>query len=240
MHMMNYFLPLLRHVFTSVMNAHISYLILKKDFVWKHMAHGGSLSMVSKKRTSSVQKKTAQSRFQQGGTLPKNCRSYQWINRRVPRLNMCVRKIKNFLIACTSSWTKLARNHSFCPVRTCSPNFRVPAPMVCKGNLVANWEFFCQRWEDYEIATGPDKRSSAVRLTSLRSMMGKDCLQTLLNLNISVEDRNSVQAYMNALQNMNVLFSILGSKVKENQSSATSLAFRSSHQLLNVERLPMS
>ena len=124
---------------------------------------------------------------------------------------MCIRTIKNYLIARTSSWTKLARNHSFCPVRTCSPNFRVPAPMVCKGNLVANWELLRQRWEDYEIATGPDKRSSAVRLTSLRSVMGKDCLQTLLNLNISVDDRNSVQACMNALQNT-FCFQYLGAK----------------------------
>ena len=32
-------------------------------------------------------------------------------------------------------------------------NFPIPAPMVCKGNLVANWEFFRQQWEDYEVAT---------------------------------------------------------------------------------------
>jgi len=36
--MMNYFLPLLRHVFTSVMNAHVSYLIFKKGFCLE--AHG--------------------------------------------------------------------------------------------------------------------------------------------------------------------------------------------------------
>jgi len=30
----------------------------------------------------------------------------------------------------------------------------IPAPMVGKGNLVANWEFFRQQWEDYEVATG--------------------------------------------------------------------------------------
>ena len=31
--------------------------------------------------------------------------------------------------------------------------------------------------------------------------MGKDCLQTFLNLNISVEDRNNVEACMTALEN---------------------------------------
>ena len=73
-------------------------------------------------------------------------------------------------------------------------NFPIPAPMVCKGSLVANWEFFRQKWEDYEVATGLDKQSSKIRLASFRSVMGKDCLQTFLNLNILVEDRNNVEA----------------------------------------------
>ena len=78
-------------------------------------------------------------------------------------------------------------------------NFPVPAPMVCKGNLVANWEFLRQQWEDYEVATGLDKQSSKIRLASFRSVMGKDCLQTFLNLNISAEDRNNVEAYVGEL-----------------------------------------
>ena len=80
-------------------------------------------------------------------------------------------------------------------------NFPIPAPMVCKGNLVANLEFFRQQWEDYKVATGLDKQSSKIWLASLRSVMGKDCLQTFLNLNISAEDRNNVEACMAALEN---------------------------------------
>ena len=80
-------------------------------------------------------------------------------------------------------------------------NLPIPAPIVCKGNLVANWEFFRQQWEDYEVATGLDKQTSKIRLASLRSVMGKDCLQTFLNLNISAEDRNNVEACMTALEN---------------------------------------
>ena len=80
-------------------------------------------------------------------------------------------------------------------------NFPIPAPMVCKGNLVANWEFFRQQWEDYEVATGLDKQSSEIRLASFRSVMGKDCLQTFLNLNILAEDRNNVEACITALEN---------------------------------------
>lgn len=44
---------------------------------------------------------------------------------------------------------------------------------------------------NYEVATGLDKQTSNIR----PSVMGKDCLQTSLNLNISVEDRNNVEAY---------------------------------------------
>ena len=66
---------------------------------------------------------------------------------------------------------------------------------------MANWEFFRQRWEDYEVATGLDKQTSKIRLASLRSVMGKDCLQTFLNLNISAEDRNNVEACMTVLEN---------------------------------------
>ena len=50
-------------------------------------------------------------------------------------------------------------------------NFPIPAPMVCKGNLEANWEFFRQQWEDYEVATALDKQSSKIRLATLRSVM---------------------------------------------------------------------
>ena len=80
-------------------------------------------------------------------------------------------------------------------------NFPIPSPMVCKGNLVANWEFFRQQWEDYEVATGLDKQSTKVRFASFRSVMGKDCLQTFLNLNILAEDRNNVEACITALEN---------------------------------------
>ena len=37
-------------------------------------------------------------------------------------------------------------------------NFPVPAPMVSNGDKVANWEFFKQTWQDYEIATGLDQK----------------------------------------------------------------------------------
>ena len=73
-------------------------------------------------------------------------------------------------------------------------NFPVPTPRKCKGDKVANWEFFRQQWEDYEIATGLDQRDQKVRLATLRSVMGKDCLQVFNNLELSVEQKSSVKA----------------------------------------------
>ena len=54
--------------------------------------------------------------------------------------------------------------------------------MVCKGDLTSNWEFFKQQWQDYEVATGLDQKSQAIRVATFRSVMGKDCLQIFLNL----------------------------------------------------------
>ena len=79
-------------------------------------------------------------------------------------------------------------------------NFPVRTPMKCKGDKVANWEFFRQQWEDYEIATGLDKRDQKVRLATLRSVMGKDCLQVFNNLELSVEQKSSVKACLDALE----------------------------------------
>ena len=33
-------------------------------------------------------------------------------------------------------------------------NIPVPAPMEVKGDLLRNWAFFKDEWEDYEVATG--------------------------------------------------------------------------------------
>ena len=60
--------------------------------------------------------------------------------------------------------------------------------MVCKGDLTSNWEFFKQQWQDYEVATGLDKKSQAIRVGTFRSVMGKDCPQIFLNLNFGDEE----------------------------------------------------
>ena len=79
-------------------------------------------------------------------------------------------------------------------------NVPVPAPMVCRGDVASNWEFFRQQWEDFEVATELVQQKTAVRLASLRSIMGKDCLQIYSNLSLTPEQQESVQGCLEALE----------------------------------------
>lgn len=91
---------------------------------------------------------------------------------------------RKYLIASAGSWAKQSKKPQLLPcTRMFSQIFRCLLPWFFKGNLVANWE-------DFEVAPGLDKRTSKVRLATLRSLMGKD---SLVNLN--------VQALMNVLEN---------------------------------------
>ncbi|PFX28376.1 Retrovirus-related Pol polyprotein from transposon 17.6 [Stylophora pistillata] len=82
-----------------------------------------------------------------------------------------------------------------------SPNFPLPSPKKCHGDATGNWEFFKQQWCDYEIATGLDKREESVRLATLRSSMGRECRQILLNLNLLEEDKKKIDKCLEALEN---------------------------------------
>ena len=77
-----------------------------------------------------------------------------------------------------------------------SPNFPLPSPMKCHGDVTGNWDFFKQQWSDYETATGLDKREESVRLATLRSPMGRECLQILLNLNLQEDDKKKIDKCM--------------------------------------------
>ncbi|KAK3718412.1 hypothetical protein QZH41_000521 [Actinostola sp. cb2023] len=63
--------------------------------------------------------------------------------------------------------------------------------MVCQGDKVANWEFFQQQWEDYEVATGLDRRDPRIRLATL---------QIFMNLKLTEDERkNDVKTCVQAL-----------------------------------------
>ena len=72
--------------------------------------------------------------------------------------------------------------------------------MVCKGDKASNWEFFRQQYEDYEIATELCQRQMSVRLASLRSIMGKECLQILRNLSLTAEQQATVKGCLDGLE----------------------------------------
>ena len=81
-----------------------------------------------------------------------------------------------------------------------SPNFLLPSPMKCHGDVTGNWDFFKQQWSDYETAKGLDKREESVRLATLRSSMGRECLQILLNLNLPEDDKKKIDKCLEALE----------------------------------------
>ena len=85
-------------------------------------------------------------------------------------------------------------------VLTFPSHFPIPSPMNVKGDLVNNWEFFKQQWQDYEVATGLDKQEQKIRLATLRSAMGKDCLQIFLNLKLSSEQQQDMHECIEALE----------------------------------------
>ena len=66
--------------------------------------------------------------------------------------------------------------------------------------IPGNWDFFKQQWSDYETATGLYKREESVRLATLRSSMGRECLQILLNLNLPKEDKRKIDKCLEALE----------------------------------------
>ena len=57
-----------------------------------------------------------------------------------------------------------------------------------KGDLLSNWTFFEDQWEDYKVATGLREKSKNVRVATLRSVVGRDCFRILKNLEITNED----------------------------------------------------
>lgn len=86
------------------------------------------------------------------------------------------------------------------PVLNFTSNFPVPSPMKISGDRVTNWEFFRPQWQDYELGTGLEHRPEPVRLATLRSVMGKDCLEIFLNLELTPEERASVTSSLKALE----------------------------------------
>ena len=76
----------------------------------------------------------------------------------------------------------------------------VPAPMDTKGDLPSNWQFFKQQWADYEVATELKEKDKTVRIATLRSIMGKECLKILQTLSMSEDEKKDPDSVVGALE----------------------------------------
>ena len=45
--------------------------------------------------------------------------------------------------------------------------------MEVKGDLLSNWTFFKDQWENYKVATELREKSKNVKVATLRSVMGR-------------------------------------------------------------------
>ena len=68
-------------------------------------------------------------------------------------------------------------------IQKCFFNIPVPAPMEVKGDLLSNWTFFKDQWENYKVAMGLREKSNNVRVATLISVMG--LLQVFVFISIS-------------------------------------------------------
>ena len=79
-------------------------------------------------------------------------------------------------------------------------SFPVPASMAKKGYLSQNWAFFRALYENYEKATGLDKKDEAVRIATLMSVMSRECFRIYQHIDMSGEDRKDNAKVLDALQ----------------------------------------
>ena len=72
--------------------------------------------------------------------------------------------------------------------------------MDCKRDQAENWFLFRLQWEDFETTTDLNKKSAAIRIATLRSVVGKECLRIYHHLDISAEDKQDVKKSLDVLE----------------------------------------
>ncbi|XP_035690003.1 uncharacterized protein K02A2.6-like [Branchiostoma floridae] len=63
----------------------------------------------------------------------------------------------------------------------------VPKPVEMTGDVSENWEIFKDEWASYEIATEKNKKPKEIRVATLKTVIGRDCLDILRNLDIPAD-----------------------------------------------------
>ena len=68
-----------------------------------------------------------------------------------------------------------------------------------KGDVISNWQYFCNSWQNYEIATGLNDKANDVRVATLLTIMGKECYQVYENLPLTIDERKDSKAILEKL-----------------------------------------
>ena len=74
-----------------------------------------------------------------------------------------------------------------------------PQKMEVEGDIVGNWEFFKDSWENYAVATELSKKSAEIQVATLMTIMGKDCHKICKNIPMTDAERKDPQIILKKL-----------------------------------------
>ena len=67
------------------------------------------------------------------------------------------------------------------------------------GNSLNNWNYFKASWNNYVIATELNKKSKPVQVSTLLSVIGKECYEVYENLPLTVDERKDRDSIISKL-----------------------------------------
>ena len=67
------------------------------------------------------------------------------------------------------------------------------------GNSLNNWNYFKVSWNNYAIATELNKKSKPVQVSTLLSIIGKECYEVYENLPLTVDERKDSDSIISKL-----------------------------------------
>ncbi|BES90768.1 Reverse transcriptase (RNA-dependent DNA polymerase) [Nesidiocoris tenuis] len=78
-------------------------------------------------------------------------------------------------------------------------NIPLPSKLELKGDVAANWDFFKEEWNDYEVASDLDKQPEAKRVATFKVSLGREARQVLTNLKLQPDKLASLKGIIAAL-----------------------------------------
>ena len=75
-----------------------------------------------------------------------------------------------------------------------------PDPMVCAGNVAANWKAFKEAFNDFATATELTAKDDAIQAATLKTVMGRECRQILSRLELTDEDKKKPNKILEKLE----------------------------------------